>query len=108
MGNGNESSGDGWKYRGRGLIQIRGHDNYKAYGQVLNKNLIDNPDLLCENSEIIVSSACWYWSSRNLNDLADKDDILGITVKICGGTNGLGDRKYKLMRVKQVFSFPPP
>jgi putative chitinase len=102
MGNGDESSGDGWKYRGRGLIQLTGHDNYKACGTALNLDLLDNPDLLCQNPEVIVSSACWYWSNRNLNELADKDDILSITKKINGGTNGLEDRKYKLDIAKRV------
>jgi putative chitinase len=103
MGNGDESSGDGWKYRGRGLIQLTGKDNYKACGKVLILDMVNIPDLLCQDSEVIVSSACWYWSSRNLNDLADKDDIQGITIKINGGLNGFEDRKRKLFVAKQVF-----
>jgi putative chitinase len=102
MGNGDESSGDGWKYRGRGLIQLTGCDNYKACGSALKLNLTENPDLLCENPEVIVLSACWYWASRNLNVLADNDDILGITKKINGGINGLEDRSRKLSIAKQA------
>jgi putative chitinase len=102
MGNGDEDSGDGWKYRGRGLIQLTGHDNYKACGTALDLDLLGSPDLLCQDPEAIVYSACWYWSSRNLNELADKDYILGITKKINGGTNGLKDREHKLDVAKRV------
>lgn len=102
MGNGIESSGDGWKYRGRGLIQLTGHDNYKACGEALKLELLEDPDLLCNKSEVIVASACWYWNSRNLNALADKDDIVGITKKINGGTNGLEDRKNNLTIAKSI------
>ncbi len=102
MGNGNETSGDGWKFRGRGLIQLTGHDNYKMCGTALGVDLVNNPDLLCQNPAIIVSSACWYWDSRDLNELADKDDVLAITKKINGGTNGLEDRKSNLVLAKSV------
>jgi len=103
MGNRDEGSGDGWKYRGRGMIQLTGHDNYKACGEALKLDLLGSPDLLCQDPKVIVSSACWYWTSRGLNALADKDDILNITKKINGGTNGLEDREKKLAVAKKVF-----
>jgi putative chitinase len=102
MGNGNEASGDGWKYRGRGLIQLTGKNNYKACGDALKLDLINNPDLLCDNPAVTVSSACWYWASRNLNQLADADDVVGITKAINGGLNGLEDRKSNLDTAKKA------
>lgn len=89
MGNGDEASGDGWKYRGRGFIQLTGHDNYKNYG------FEDNPD-----SVDPADSAAWFWYTRALNPLADQDDILTITKLINGGVNGLDDRTARLARVK--------
>ena len=102
MGNGDEKSGDGWKYRGRGLIQLTGSDNYKACGAALNLDLTANPDLLCENPEVIVASACWFWNSRKLNELADLDDLVALTKKVNGGTNGLEDRRNNLILAKNV------
>lgn len=91
---GNVEPGDGWKYRGRGLIQITGRDNYAACSKALfgDDRLLRNPELL-EQPEWACMSAAWFWDSRGLNSLADKGDIVGITKKINGGTNGLEDRK---------------
>lgn len=91
---GNVEPGDGWKYRGRGLIQITGRDNYAACSKALfgDDRLLRNPELL-EQPEWACMSAAWFWDSRGLNSLADKGDIAGITKKINGGTNGLEDRK---------------
>lgn len=91
---GNVELGDGWKYRGRGLIQITGRDNYAACSKALfgDDRLLRNPELL-EQPEWACMSAAWFWDSRGLNSLADKGDIVGITKKINGGANGLEDRK---------------
>lgn len=91
---GNVELGDGWKYRGRGLIQITGRDNYAACSKALfgDDRLLRNPELL-EQPEWACMSAAWFWDSRGLNSLADKGDIVGVTKKINGGTNGLEDRK---------------
>lgn len=102
MGNGNEASGDGWKYRGRGLIQITGKNNYSQCAKDLNLDLIDNPDLITLDPEINVRVACWFWNKNNLNQLADKDDITSITKKINGGTNGLDDRMNNLAICKRI------
>ena len=90
MGNGDEESGDGWKYRGRGFIQITGHDNYASYG------IADSPDTLdpCD-------SAGWFWNTKGLNQIADGDDIMTITRVINGGLNGLDDRKNRLANIKK-------
>lgn len=93
MGNGPESSGDGYKYRGRGLIQVTGKDNYAACSLALfhdQLTLLNHPEMI-EQPLYAVLSAGWFWNSRNLNVLADKDDLLNITLKINGGTHGLDD-----------------
>lgn len=91
MGNGNEQSGDGWKHRGRGLIQITGKDNYSALATSLDKTIDETIDYL-ETPEGATMSAGWYWDSTKLNKLADKGDMKRITRKINGGYNGLKDR----------------
>jgi len=102
MGNGNETSGDGFKYRGRGLIQLTGKSNYRACGEDLGIDLLKLPDLIISDPEICVKTACWFWNRNNLNSLADQDDIKTITKRINGGFNGLEDRQRLLARAKQV------
>lgn len=92
MGNGPESSGDGYRYRGRGLIQLTGKDNYDACGKALNVDLHGQPDYL-ETAEGAARSAAWFWHKNGLNKYADAGDILGCTKRINGGTIGLEDRK---------------
>lgn len=101
MGNGDEDSGDGWLRRGRGLIQLTGTDNYKACSKALNIDLMKNPDLIVSNAEVCVETACWFWSSKRLNEWADKDDIITITKRINGGLNGIESRKAILASAKQ-------
>lgn len=91
MGNGNEESGDGWRYCGRGLIQLTGKSNYQAFADSIETPLSAIPGYL-QTFEGAVQSACWFWETNNLNALADKKDILGLTKKINGGTIGLDDR----------------
>ena len=102
MGNGNEASGDGWKFRGRGLIQLTGHDNYKTCGISIKLDLLSNPDLLINTAEASVKAACWFWNKNNLNIFADKDDVKSITKRINGGFNGIEDRESILKRAKSV------
>jgi predicted chitinase len=92
MGNRGETSGDGWKYRGRGLIQLTGRANYKAFAEwVGDGTVINQPDRVA--SEYAVQSAVFFWDKNNLNRLADKDDVVGLTHKINGGENGLAHRR---------------
>ena len=91
MGNGDEASGDGYKYCGRGLIQLTGKNNYTKYAAAVKKELTEAVSYL-ETPAGAVSSAGWFWSTNNLNDYADKGDIIGMTKRINGGTNGLDDR----------------
>jgi len=92
MGNGNEASGEGWKYRGRGFIQITGKINYFQLTNDTDLDCLKNPDLLLEEANAMIS-ALWFWNKAGLNKLADKNDITGITKKINGGLNGIEHRK---------------
>ena len=91
MGNGDEASGDGWKYRGRGLIQLTGKNNYQACSAGLALNLLETPEYL-ESPDGATASACWFWTTRGLNTLADAGDVTGISKKVNGGTHGLTER----------------
>lgn len=89
---GNTQPGDGMRYKGRGLIQITGRNNYAECGKALGVDLITNPELL-ETNDLACRSAAWFWASRGLNDLADKGDINRICRRINGGLNGLKERQ---------------
>lgn len=91
MGNGDESSGDGWRFCGRGLIQLTGRNNYQAFADSLEMNINDVPEYLT-TFEGAAQSACWFWESNNLNRFADRGDIKGLTKAINGGYIGLEDR----------------
>jgi len=91
MGNGDEASGDGYKYCGRGLIQLTGKNNYQSFADSLEMDVEDVPEYLA-TFEGAAQSACWFWESNNLNQWADKGDILTLTKRINGGTIGLDDR----------------
>lgn len=105
MGNGPESSGDGWNFRGRGILQITGKDNYRRCSLALygNEILLEQPDLLLEPDGSI-RSACWYWNSRNINNDADNNDVRAMTLKINGGYHGLDDRTNRFNRCMDVLS----
>ena len=92
MGNGPEESGDGWRYCGRGLIQLTGKQNYQNFADSIETPVEDVPAFLA-TFEGAVQSACWFWEANNLNQFADKGDILTMTKRINGGTIGLEDRK---------------
>lgn len=103
MGNGTKDSGDGWRYKGRGLIQITGKNNYQAFADYMGMTLEDIPEYL-ETFEGALLSACWYWHKNNLNKLADKEDIISLTKAINGGLNGLQDRTDKYDMIKDIIS----
>lgn len=98
LGNGDEASGDGWRFRGRGLIQLTGRGNYRAAGQGIGLPLEEQPDLLVQPGPAALSAA-WFWKSHGLNELADDrnddndtEDFRAITKRINGGTVGLKER----------------
>ena len=94
MGNGDEASKEGWKYRGRGYIQLTGKSNYAEFDKIVADDIINNPDLVA--SKYALLSAAWYWNSRALNNNADKGAndaaVTEVTKKVNGGTIGLADR----------------
>lgn len=103
MGNGDEASGDGWKYRGRGLIQLTGKNNYEAFAKwVGDDRIMDDPDLVA--SEYAVHSAVFYWDRNNLNAVADTDDVVALTKRINGGTNGLSHRRELLNKANGLLT----
>lgn len=91
MGNGDESSGDGFKYCGRGLIQLTGKSNYESFAASIETLVEEIPTYLL-TFEGAVQSACWFWETNNINPWCDKKDVLAVTKIINGGTNGLQDR----------------
>lgn len=110
---GNTEVGDGYRFRGRGLIQLTGRNNYKRYsdyliesGYPLSASLTEQPDLVGQ-PELAVDSAAWFWRrgrGPNLNEIADQDDVVKLTRRINGGTNGLEDRKQRLAHAKSALN----
>ncbi|MCY1366727.1 hypothetical protein D9M69_536330 [compost metagenome] len=103
MGNGPVASGDGWRFRGRGLIQLTGRDLYTACGRGIGLDLAQQPHLL-ERPHWAALSAGWYWSQRGLNAPADAGNVLSATKIINGGENGLDDRRARFDRAKKALA----
>ena len=100
---GNTTPGDGWKYRGRGLIQITGKNNYRACGEALGLELIAQPELL-EKSQHACMSAAWFWATNGLSTLADAGEFDAITQRINGGQNGAADRQALYAKALKVLA----
>ena len=92
MDNGNTASGDGWRYRGGGILQLTGKYNYTAFGKSVGMSAEDAPDYV-RPKEGAIESACWFWKENNINKYCDSNDIVRMTIRINGGTIGLADRK---------------
>lgn len=103
MGNGDEDSGDGYTYRGRGAIQLTGHDNYAAFAESIGKSIEETVEY-CETLEGAIESACWFWTKNHCNVPADSKDMLALTKKINGGTIGLEERTSHFNRNLQVLT----
>jgi putative chitinase len=101
MGNGAEETGEGWKYHGRGLIQLTGKENYANCGSGIGVDLLSNPNLL-NLPEYATLSAGWFWNKKGLNSLADSGDIETMTKRINGGLIGLDDRKAKIAKALSI------
>lgn len=97
MGNGNEESGDGWKYRGRGFIQLTGKNNYEELSKDTGIDYLNYPDMLLNEPDAMVA-ALWFWNKRGLNKYADQNNIKEVTRRINGGYNGLEHRKELLKK----------
>jgi len=102
MGNGDEASGDGYRYCGRGLIQLTGKDNYSWFAASLEISP-EEASAYMETFEGAAQSACWFWETNNLNQWADRGDILTLTKRINGGTIGLEDRKKHYEHALHIF-----
>ena len=102
MGNGDEASGDGWRYCGRGLLQLTGKSNYQAFADSVGIAVEEAPAFL-QTFEGAIQSACWFWESNNLNQYADSGDILTMTKRINGGTLGLEDRTKHYEHALHIF-----
>lgn len=106
IGNGSEESGDGWKYRGRGCIQLTGKENYIAFANITWKDwqmIVDNPDRVSQDKITCLLSALWFWGRKQLNPLSDVGDIEEVTRRINGGLNGLDHRIQLYERAKKIF-----
>ncbi|QYW02531.1 endolysin glycosidase [Stenotrophomonas phage Silvanus] len=103
---GNEEPGDGYKFRGRGDIQITGHDNYAEASLAIfdDYRLVDDPDLVTRDIEVGAAVAGWFWKSRGINALGSNVDA--ITIRVNGGTNGLDDRRAKTKAARDLLSSP--
>ena len=103
MGNGTIESGEGWLYKGRGLKQLTGKDNYTRCSAALGVDIVAKPELLL-TPQYAALSAGWFWDSNRLGDFADRDDFVGMTRRINGGTIGLADRESRYKAVLSVLS----
>lgn len=101
---GNTQAGDGPRYKGRGLIQLTGRGNYAEYGRALGREqaLLEHPEQVADDFALAIDVAAWFWARRDLNTLADRDDLITITRRINGGLNGLDDRRRLLLRAKAL------
>jgi putative chitinase len=100
---GNTEDGDGAKFIGRGLIQLTGKDNYKAFGEAIGEDLVANPQLV-EEPRYAALSAGWFWNKRGLNTLADAMDVTTLTVRINGGKIGIDDRIAKINKALDILA----
>jgi len=103
MGNGDSESGDGYAYRGRGLIQLTGKVNYDAFGNAMGLDVLQNPDYLA-TPEGACLSAGWFWEHHGLNELADQNELEQMTKRINGGTLGLQERAALMQQALDVLS----
>jgi len=101
LGNTPELDGDGFKYRGRGWIQLTGKTNYRLASAEFGQDFLGEPDLLAKEPWDSLAAG-WFWNRRKLNTFADADDIISITKRVNGGFNGLNDRKMWLTKAKNV------
>ncbi|MFG6464494.1 glycoside hydrolase family 19 protein [Roseateles sp. DXS20W] len=101
---GNLQPGDGRKFKGRGLIQLTGRANYGEYGRAIGREaeLLATPELVETDPELCVDVAGWFWAKKNLNNLADVDDLTSLTKRVNGGLNGIDDRRRLLLRARAL------
>jgi putative chitinase len=93
MGNSDEASGEGYKFRGLGFIQLTGKDNFKNFSNDTGIDILTDPDSFRSDLSICIKTAVWFWNKNNLNKYADSGDFVGLTKRINGGTIGLEERQ---------------
>jgi putative chitinase len=97
MGNGAESTGDGWRYRGRGYIQLTGKDAYRRFGAAIGEDIVQKPELVASKYPLV--SAAWFFHTRGINKISDRgateDVVTAVTLRVNGGRNGLQDRLFR-------------
>ncbi|WLA02795.1 glycoside hydrolase family 19 protein [Xanthomonas translucens] len=99
---GNTKPGDGVRFKGRGLIQLTGRENYAAFSNAMGRDFVAAPELVA-TLPYAALVAGWFWTRKGLNQPADRDDVVAVTKRINGGTNGLDDRKRRLAQAKKLF-----
>ena len=107
MGNGDTASGDGYRFRGRGAIQLTGRDNYTAFGKTIGLTAEEVIDYV-QTKRGALESACWYWNSRKINETCDTGDLLLMTKRVNGGTIGLDDRRAHFLRALKILGASAP
>jgi len=103
MGNGDEASGDGYRFLGRGLIQLTGKNQYVAYSLACDNEALQHPEIV-EQPKYAAESAGWFWNVNKLNTLADAQDVVGMRKRVNGGFNGLDDVQMKYSQVMDYFN----
>ncbi|AKU25033.1 hypothetical protein ACZ75_20255 [Massilia sp. NR 4-1] len=113
MGNGDEASGDGWRYRGRGLLQLTGRDTYARFSQAIGIDAVSDPDLLLQPNGATLSAA-WFWQAHGLNELADRTNgapndphFVEISKRVNGGITGLAERQVYWARARLALGLHP-
>lgn len=102
---GNVNPGDGWLFRGRGLKQLTGRENYTRFGESIDITAEEAADYV-STPKGAVESACWFWDTNKLNDIADTDDVKRMTKKINGGSIGLADRQSRYTKAMEILGNP--
>ncbi len=105
MGNGDEASGDGWTFRGRGLVQLTGRANYTQCSRDLfgDDTLVEDPDVVANTPEYAILTACWFWHKNRLNDICDRGDVVLLSKRINGGTICLAARIHHWNQCIELF-----
>lgn len=105
---GNDRPGDGRRFKGRGLIQLTGRANYESFARMMERpDILASPNLVAEDPDLSVLTACWFWRIKNLNRWADDDNLAMVTRVVNGGSNGLADRRDYLVRAKRILGIAP-